>query len=69
MRVLCRGVSSSRAISPLAATLGRNLRRARDAAGLTQNELAVGLGRGVTFMRISEWERGINKPETEDMAA
>lgn len=62
-------MSSSRAISPIAATLGRNLRRARAAAGLTQNQLAVALGNGTTLMRISEWERGVNKPNDENLIA
>lgn len=41
--------------------MGANIRLARDAAGLTQHQLAVELGRG-DAMAISRWERGVNRP-------
>jgi transcriptional regulator with XRE-family HTH domain len=59
-------VSSSGAISPLAATFGRNLRLARQELNLSQHALAVKLGRG-DAMTISRWERGEHKPNDENI--
>jgi transcriptional regulator with XRE-family HTH domain len=48
--------------SPVRVTLGEAIRAARQAAGLTQVELAARLG--VAQSRLSEWERGAVVPGT-----
>lgn len=47
--------------SPEEMELGRRIKRARDARGLTQMELAVQMG--VTVGTISRWETGANPPD------
>lgn len=44
----------------IAATIGANVRKGRDAAALTQHEL--GLKIGVPGVQISKWERGSHRP-------
>jgi transcriptional regulator with XRE-family HTH domain len=51
----------------LSATFARNLRTARRDAGLTQRELARHIGIGE--MRISDWERGIHRPNDNNFTA
>lgn len=48
--------------------VGRNIRAHRKAAGLTQHDLAVKLGRG-DAMTVSRWERGEHKPGDEYLCA
>lgn len=48
-------------------TLGARIRRFREASGLTQKELAQQLNVGGT--RISNWEKEINRPSVDMLAA
>ena len=48
----------------LAARVGRNVRAARLAAGLTQSQLAMRVG-ATSLMTVSRWETGTNKPGDE----
>lgn len=52
----------------LTATFARNIKAARKAAGMTQHELAVALGRG-DAMTVSRWERGEHRPSDEYLIA
>lgn len=61
-------MAANGASTPLSATLARNLQTARKAAGLTQHELAVALGRG-NAMAVSRWERGEHRPSDENLVA
>ncbi len=54
------------ATTDLAATVGRNIKARRKAAGMRQHDLAVALGRG-DAMTVSRWERGEHIPSTEYM--
>lgn len=47
--------------SDLAAIVGQNVRKARDAAGLTQSQLAAEVG-ATSLMAVSRWENGTHKP-------
>lgn len=49
----------------ISAVIGRNVRTARTAAGFTQGGLARELG--VESMRVSNWERGINRPNDDNL--
>lgn len=60
-------MASTGASSPIAATIGANLRAAREQRGLTQRELALILGR--PFMAISRWERGEHRPSDANLIA
>lgn len=62
------GMPASNTSTGLAAIFAANLRAARKAAGLTQHELAVALGRG-DAMTISRWERAEHKPSDESLVA
>lgn len=55
------GSGSTRHIT---ATVGGNIKDARESAGLTQHELAVKLMRA-DAMAISRWERGVHRPNDE----
>lgn len=58
------GVSSSvepATIPDIAAIVGRNIRSARLAAGLTQGALADRIG-ATSLMAVSRWETGTHKP-------
>lgn len=57
-------MTGSGTTSSLAATVGRNIKARRKAAGLTQHDLAVALGRG-DQMTVSRWERGEHKPSDD----
>lgn len=46
----------------LASTAGANIRRERDRLELTQRELAGLVGGKTTGQRISDWERGVDRP-------
>ncbi len=61
-------MSANGATSNLGAIFASNLRSARRAAGLTQHELAVALGRG-DAMTVSRWERAENRPNDENLVA
>lgn len=61
-------MASTDASSALAATIGENLRAARKAAGLTQRELALRLGRG-DVMAVSRWERAEHRPSDANLIA
>lgn len=54
------------AATPLAALVGRNIRRARRYADLTQGELAAQVGVS-SLMAISRWERGEHRPSDESL--
>lgn len=45
----------------LSVTIGQNIRRARLAAGLTQNQLAAAIGAS-SLMAVSRWETGTHRP-------
>lgn len=45
----------------LTALVGRNLRLAREHAGMSQTELGDALG-GVHRQQVSGWERGVHEP-------
>lgn len=45
--------------------IGKNIRAARKAVGLTQEELAQRLN--VPFQSVSQWERGVRKPKIESL--
>jgi transcriptional regulator with XRE-family HTH domain len=51
----------------LSATFGRNVRTARLSAGLSQVDLARALE--VDNMRVSNWERGIHRPNDRNLRA
>lgn len=59
-------MSASNSSSDLAATIGRNVREARRAAGMTQYDLAVALRRG-DAMTVSRWERGTHRPSDQNL--
>lgn len=61
-------MTASNATTGLAGILAANVRDARKAAGLTQHELAIALGRG-DAMTVSRWERGEHKPSDESLLA
>ena len=42
-------------------TIQKTIRRRRTEIGLTQRELAEGLG--ISYQAVSKWERGINLPD------
>lgn len=46
----------------IAQTVGRNIRTARTAVGLSQHELAQRIGGKVTSRDVSRWERGGVEP-------
>lgn len=48
-------------------TTAQRIRDARERAGLTQAELAAAVG--VAVQTISRWERGVSKPNVDDIAA
>lgn len=60
-------MSSSGQANGLAGILGANIRRAREGAGLTQQELANRLGGKTNGQRISDWERGYNRPNDTNL--
>lgn len=60
-------MTTSGASRSLAATVGTNIRAARRAADLTQNELAALVG--VDLMMVSRWERGVHRPNDENLCA
>lgn len=45
--------------------MGKNLRAAREAAGLTQRDLAAQLGGKVDTQYVSNWERGVYRPNDQ----
>lgn len=51
----------------VASVLGSRIRQARRAAELSQSQLAARVGAHVTS--ISDWERGVNRPRVEALAA
>lgn len=53
---------------PLRARIGQNIRAARDAAGLTQGELALALKLRES-QTVSNWERGVSRPSDENLVA
>lgn len=53
----------------LAHIVGSNLRAAREALDLTQRELALRLGGKTDGQRISDWERGVNRPSDLSLVA
>lgn len=61
-------MAASNASSPLAATFAANLKAARAARGYTQAELAAAMGLK-DFMAISRWERGVHRPELDNLIA
>lgn len=48
--------------SPLASTIGRNIRAARQARGLNQRELAREVSDTTSNQQVSDWERGATRP-------
>ena len=46
--------------------LGSKIRKYRQAAGLSQKELASRLG--ISNSRVSNWEQGINRPDADMLA-
>lgn len=68
--LICQAKSSwvrkSLEMAPLD-SLSRNLRRARVAAGLSQKEAAQLAD--VTVQAVSGWERGVNRPREDNIAA
>ena len=56
----------SQAPSRFATIVGRNIRAARDAAELTQSQLAAKVG--VDPMLVSKWERGRHRPTDANLA-
>jgi transcriptional regulator with XRE-family HTH domain len=56
---------TSQASGDLATTVAVNVRVGRMAAGLTQRELAEGVG--VDQMVVSKWERARHRPSQENM--
>ena len=48
-------------------TLGERIAAARNRAGLTQLQLAQGLG--LPLFQVADWERGAAEPSLEQMAA
>jgi transcriptional regulator with XRE-family HTH domain len=61
-------MAANGASTSVTATVARNLKAARKAAGFTQHGLAVALGRGDN-MTVSRWERGEHKPSDENLVA
>lgn len=55
-------MSSTGQTRNLALIVGANLRAARDSLSLTQRELAQSVGGKTDAQRISDWERGVNRP-------
>lgn len=53
--------------SEQAERLGKNIRRARLAAGLNQRELADKLGPATSNQHVSNWERAVNKPSERNL--
>lgn len=53
--------------SQVSRQIGANLRSARQAAGLTQRQLAEKIG--TDSFQISRWERGANRPQDETLHA
>ena len=51
----------------VASVLGSRIRQARRAVPLSQSELAERLGAHPTS--VSDWERGVNRPRIETLAA
>ena len=51
----------------LALTIGRNIKAARDAKGLTQRDLAEAID--TDSFSVSRWERGAHKPSDDALAA
>lgn len=61
-------MSTSSGNKSLTAIVGDNIRTARQAAGETQSTLAAKLGVS-DFMAVSRWERGVHKPDDENLIA
>lgn len=53
--------------SQISRQIGRNLKRARVARGLTQRELAEMIG--TDSFQVSRWERGANRPKDDTLHA
>lgn len=62
-------MAASSATGRLAAIIGTNIRSRREAAGLTQRELAQRLEGVDTTMTVSRWERGAHAPSGENLEA
>jgi transcriptional regulator with XRE-family HTH domain len=58
-------VSARSASRNLAAIVGANIRTARLAAGLSQNDLAQRVGGKASLTQVSAWERGISRPSDD----
>lgn len=59
---------SSQAPNDLRTTVAANIRKARNAKGLTQRQLA-GLVNDVDPLAVSRWERGVSLPLSENLEA
>jgi transcriptional regulator with XRE-family HTH domain len=60
-------VTSKQVPTPASARLACNIKAARDAAGMTQAQLASALGLGEA-QTVSNWERGLFKPSEDNLA-
>lgn len=53
--------------SPLASTIGRNIRAARKERGLNQRELARMISDKTSSQQVSDWERGASRPNDTNL--
>lgn len=53
--------------SPLASTIGRNIRAARTERGLVQRELARMISERTSSQQVSDWERGTSRPSDTNL--
>lgn len=56
---------ATQATNQVALTVGRNIRAAREAADLSQNDLARQIGGKLTSRDISRWENGRVEPSNK----
>ncbi len=59
----------SQGSSQLGVRIGRNVRAARLAKGLTQRELANAVSEELESMAVSRWERGVAVPNLPNLLA